>query len=51
MPACTAEGQLPLWTVREVAGQTVVVRRPRPDEPSSRRGYWSNADNVQRELR
>lgn len=48
----SAEGApRPLWTVREIGGQMVVVRRPRPDDPSSRRGYWSNIQNVQRELR
>jgi hypothetical protein len=49
--AAPAEEQRPLWTVREVGGQSVVVRRPRPRSPASRRGYWNSADNVQRELR
>lgn len=49
--SCTAEGQRPLWTVREVAGQRVVVRRARPNERTVPHGYWGSIDNVERELR
>lgn len=41
----------PLWTVRDVGGRMVMVRRPRPQDPASQRGYWSSPDNVQHELR
>lgn len=44
-------GPQPLWTVRDIGGSMVVVRRPRPDDPASRHGYWVSPDNVERELR
>ncbi|KAL4431051.1 hypothetical protein ABPG75_006307 [Micractinium tetrahymenae] len=42
--------QRSLWTVRDVAGQRVVVRRARPSERAAPHGYWTKVENVELEL-
>ena len=49
--SASSGSQRPLWTVREVGGRLVAVRRPRPQDALSRRGYWRSLENVQLELR
>lgn len=50
-PPRFADAQRSLWTVRDVAGQQVVVRRARPGERAMPHGYWTKVENVELELR